>query len=118
MAGSMDGKTVLVTGGGSGIGRATALAFATAGATVVVADVRRGGRGDETIRSMDGSSGTGSFIRADVSIGSDVEKLIAEIVDRHGRLDCAFNNAGIQGDLSPTAECSEENLGTGSRASI
>lgn len=98
----------MVTGGGSGIGRATALAFADAGANVVVADVDRAG-GAETVALMEGLAGAGLFVAADISRSSDVEALIKAVVDAYGALDCAFNNAGIQGDLSPTAECSEEN---------
>jgi len=105
---SLKGKTALVTGGGSGIGRATALAFANAGANVVVADVDTTG-GAETVALMDGLPGGGHFVAADVSRSDAVEALVKTAVDTYGSLDCAFNNAGIQGELSPTAECSEEN---------
>lgn len=104
----MKGKTALITGAGSGIGRATALAFANAGANVVVADVDHAG-GDETVRAIGRTPGTGLFVAADVSRRADVEMLIDTAVKTYGRLDCAFNNAGVQGALSPTHECSEEN---------
>jgi NAD(P)-dependent dehydrogenase (short-subunit alcohol dehydrogenase family) len=104
----MAGKMALVTGGGSGIGRATALAFAQTGANVVVADVDRAG-GEETVALMESLAGAGFFVLADVSKSNEVDALVKATVAKFGRLDCAFNNAGIQGDLSPTAQCSEEN---------
>lgn len=108
MAQSLKGKTALVTGGSSGIGRAAAIAFATAGANVVVADVDEAG-GAETIALLKNLSGNGHFVAADISRSNEVEALVKATVEKYGSLDCAFNNAGIQGDLSPTAECSEEN---------
>lgn len=105
---SLKGKTALVTGGGSGIGRATAIAFANAGANVIVADVDSTG-GAQTVGMMNGLPGSGRFVAADVSRSDAVEALVNAAVDTYGSLDCAFNNAGIQGELSPTAECSEEN---------
>ncbi len=108
MAHSLSGKTALITGGGSGIGRATALAFARVGANVVVADVDRKGS-EETIAQIVAAGGRGCFIVADVSRAADVQALIEQSVAQYGSLDCAFNNAGIQGELSSTAECSEEN---------
>jgi NAD(P)-dependent dehydrogenase (short-subunit alcohol dehydrogenase family) len=97
-----------VTGGGSGIGRATALAFARIGLNVVIADVDEAG-GEETVALTGDLPGEVVFTRADVSLAADVEALVATTVERFGSLDCAFNNAGVQGELSPTAECSEEN---------
>jgi NAD(P)-dependent dehydrogenase (short-subunit alcohol dehydrogenase family) len=104
----LTGKTALVTGGGSGIGRDAACAFARAGAHVVVADIDQAG-GEETVALIDGMSGTGMFVRADVSRAGDVENIVNAAVAAYGSLDCAFNNAGIQGELSQTADCSEEN---------
>ena len=105
---SMTGKTALVTGGGSGIGRAAALAYARAGAHVLVADVDTTG-GEETVALIEKLSETGMFVAADVSRAGDVEAMVDAAVAKWGRLDFAFNNAGIQGELSQTAQCSEEN---------
>ncbi|MDA0824123.1 MAG: SDR family oxidoreductase [Proteobacteria bacterium] len=104
---SMKGRTALVTGGGSGIGRATALAFARAGANVVVADVDVAG-GNETLALMSTLAGK-HFVQTDVSQSSAVEALVKTVVDTFGSLDFAFNNAGIQGEISQTADCTEEN---------
>jgi NAD(P)-dependent dehydrogenase (short-subunit alcohol dehydrogenase family) len=104
----LSGKVALVTGGASGIGRATAAAFAREGASVVVADVSMEG-GEETAVSIRGAGGDAVFVRTDVSQAADVETLVSEIITVYGRLDCACNNAGIEGVMAPTAECTEEN---------
>lgn len=88
------GKVVLVTGGGSGIGRATAMAFADAGATVAVAG-RRPRPIADTVSRIEKAGGQGSAITADVSRPEDVARLVATTVDRHGGLHVAFNNAGV-----------------------
>ena len=108
MENRLDGKIALVTGGSSGIGRASALAFGREGATVVVADVDVKG-GEETGRMIQAAGATATFVRTDVSKASEVEALVQRAVETYGRLDCAFNNAGIQGHSTPTAECSEDN---------
>lgn len=108
MAGRVDGKIALVTGGGSGIGRATALALASEGAKVVISDVVVAG-GEETVKMIKAAGGEATFVKADVAKPADVEALIKKIVDTYGRLDCAFNNAGIEGDMATTADCSQEN---------
>src|SRR5689334_23053414 len=88
-----EGKVALVTGGGSGIGRAAALAFAEADAKVVVSG-RREAEGFETIALIKKAGGQGTFVRGDVSNEADVEKVIAQTLKTYGRLDAAFNNAG------------------------
>ena len=108
MSGKLDGKVAIVTGGASGIGRATAFAFAREGSAVVVSDVTEKD-GEQTAVDIRQSGGQAMFIRADVSCMADVEALVSSAVDRYGRLDCACNNAGIEGAVAPTAECTEEN---------
>ena len=96
----LNGKVAPVTGAGSGIGQATALAFARAGARVVAADVDEAG-GAATVSQLTDAGGDGTFVPADVARASDVEALVAAAVARYGRLDCAHNNAGIAGRVAP-----------------
>ena len=103
----MDNKVALVTGAGSGIGRATALVFAREGAKVVVADIVVEG-GQETVQQIEAAGGEAIFVKADVSQAADVETLIAKTVETYGRLDCAFNNAGIEGGMKLTIDCTKE----------
>jgi len=90
----LDGKVVIVTGGGSGIGRATTLTFALAGARVVVAGRRRE-EGAETARLVAEVGGEALFVQTDVSQDKDVEALVARTLETYGRLDYACNNAGV-----------------------
>ena len=106
---SLDGKISFVTGGGSGIGRATALAIAGRGAKLLVADVDIDG-GQETLRLIELSGGEAVFVSCDVGEAASVEAAIDRCVEVFGRLDCAFNNAGILGDMSLTADGTEENF--------
>lgn len=106
--GKFSGKTALVTGSGAGIGRATALKFATEGANVVVSDIHVPG-GEETVAMIHAAGGTAMFQHADVSKTADVEALVAGAVDQYGQLDCAVNNAGIEGTIAPFADQAEAN---------
>ena len=101
MAGRLDGKIALITGAGSGIGRASALTFAREGAKVAVADKQVDG-GQETVRMVEAAGGTASFIEVDVSDAASVEAMVNATVDTYGRIDCAYNNAGIEGQVAPT----------------
>ena len=107
MAASLEGKVALVTGGSSGIGRATSLAFARAGAKVVISDVDGKG-GDETARKVKEAGGEAIFVKADVSKTADVKALIDKAVQTYGRLDCAYNNAGIEGPVASIHEYPED----------
>lgn len=108
MVGQFKNRVALVTGGSSGIGRASALAFAKEGAMVAIADLAVEG-GKETESIIRESGGTAIFTEVDVSKASEVEAMIDTVVGTYGRLDYAHNNAGILGKLAPTAECTEEN---------
>ncbi len=105
--GTLDAKVALVTGGSSGIGRAAALAFAREGARVVVADiVEEGGR--ETLDMIHKASGEAIFVRVDVTRAEEVESMVKKTVETYGRLDCAFNNAGIGGEIAAIENSREE----------
>ena len=103
----MEGKVALVTGAGSGIGRASAIAFARDGAKVIVSDVDVEG-GEETTRLIKSDAGQAAFLKCDVSKAHEVETLVRKAVESFGRLDCAHNNAGIAGSPAPCADCTEE----------
>ena len=103
-----EGKVVLVTGGGSGIGRATSLAFASEGARVVVDDIRVDG-GEETVRLIKTASGEAIFVKADVSKAAEVEAMVQKALDTYGRIDCAFNNAGVGEPLKRVSKTTEDN---------
>src|SRR5262245_38663624 len=107
MAGCVDGKVALVTGGASGIGRATALAFAREGAKLVVADLNADG-GHQTVHMIMENGGEATFVRTDVSKTVEVQALISKAVETYGRLDCAHNNAGILGGRALTAAYAAE----------
>ncbi|HJP68327.1 MAG TPA: glucose 1-dehydrogenase [Sphingomicrobium sp.] len=104
-----NGLVALVTGASSGIGKATALAFAREGYTTVLADVHEG-QGQEAAAECERQGATCRFIHCDVSDETSVQNLIGEIVSDFGRLDVAFNNAGIEGALGSTADCTTENF--------
>ena len=109
MAGRVDGKVALVTGGASGIGRATALTFAREGAKLVIADLNADG-GHQTVHMITENGGEAIFVRTDVSQAVDVQALISKTVATYGRLDCAHNNAGILGGRSARTAVYPEDL--------
>lgn len=96
MAGILDGKAALVTGGGSGIGRATAIAMAREGARVAVSDLSKDGI-EETVAMINAAGGQSIAIQGDVTDEADVANMVARTVSAFGRIDCAFNNAGVAG---------------------
>lgn len=101
-----EGKVALVTGGAGGIGRATAVMFAEHGARVVLVDRDR--QGGEEARRLVGTAGHEAiFVAADVSQSSDVRRYVETALEAHGRIDCFFNNAGIEGQVAPTADYDE-----------
>ena len=107
MAGTLQDKVALITGGGSGIGRATSLVFAREGAKVVVADQNAEG-GEETVGQIKSAGGDAIFVHADVTNASDVERMVATTVETFGRIDCAHNNAGIGSGGGFTHEVPED----------
>jgi NAD(P)-dependent dehydrogenase (short-subunit alcohol dehydrogenase family) len=112
MAGMLEGKSALITGGGGDIGRATALAFAREGARVAVADLRAEAAG-ETVAQVNAAGGQAISLSGDTSKDADVRAMVQTVVATYGRLDCAFNNAGISGWMidaggKKTAEWPEE----------
>ncbi|MGO9059687.1 MAG: glucose 1-dehydrogenase [Candidatus Binataceae bacterium] len=101
----LEGKIALLTGGAAGIGRAAALAFAREGAKVIVADIVAV---DETVAMVRAAGGTALALKCDVSRSADVERVIQTAVQMYGRIDCAFNNAGIESAIHNTADVTEE----------
>lgn len=106
MTPELGGKVAVVTGGTSGIGRETAVLFAKTGAKVVVAG-RREQEGEETVELIRAAGSDGLFVKTDVSKASDVEALIQKAAEKFGRLEIAFNNAGIEGAYAPIVRQSE-----------
>jgi NAD(P)-dependent dehydrogenase (short-subunit alcohol dehydrogenase family) len=108
MPGRLEGKIALVTGGASGIGRATALTFVREGAKLVIADMNADG-GQQTVHMIQENGGEAIFVPVDVSRATEVEAMISTTVETYGRLDCAHNNAGIGSrPRAPLHECTEE----------
>ena len=107
MSSLMTGKVAVITGGASGIGRATALAFAREGARVVIADIDSTGS-DNTVAEIKDKGGEASFVRADVTKSTDVQAMVVKAVGQYGGLDYAFNNAGLVGSTAGIVETTEE----------
>lgn len=103
-----DGKVVLITGAATGIGRATATAFAELGAKIVIGDVSQGA--EETVALINGSGGAATFVRTDVSDPMSVKALVDAASAAYGKIDVAFNNAGILPPTAPFAEMSVEDF--------
>jgi len=109
MAGVLEGKVAFITGGTSGIGRATAIAFAKAGAKVAFTG-RRIKEGDETAALIRDIQGDSLFIRSDITKADEVEEAVRRTASVYGKIDVAFNNAGVGSQLLPIAEDNEENF--------
>lgn len=107
MAGRVEGKVAMVTGAASGIGRASALHFASEGARVVVADIDAPA-GEETVRLIRAAGGEGRFAPVDVTDADSVRELVDMAVSAYGRLDCAHNNAGVLGPVGDLVDCTAE----------
>lgn len=105
--GDLQGKVALITGGTTGIGRDTAVLFAKHGLKVVITG-RRETEGNETISLVRAAGGDGIFVRGDVSKSADAQAMVQKTVEKFGRLDIAFNNAGIEGNWKPLPEWTEE----------
>ena len=101
------GKVALITGAGNGIGRATALGFAKAGAKVVLVD-RDATGGEATAGIIRQQGGEARFVQADVTKSAEVRDYVKAALDAHGTIDCFFNNAGIEGKWAHTAEYDED----------
>ncbi len=108
MKGSFEGRAVIVTGAAAGIGRSTAIAFASRGAKVLLSDVNEK-VGNEAAEAAAKAGGEAQFIRADVSDATQVQQMVQRCLSAYGSLDCAVNNAGIEGDQASTSDCSQEN---------
>ena len=106
-SGSFTGKVALVTGAANGIGRAAALAFAREGVSVVAADVSEQGN-QETARMIEEAGGRALAVKCNVSRGNDVKAALEKTVETFGRLDFAFNNAGVEQPITPAADLTEE----------
>jgi NAD(P)-dependent dehydrogenase (short-subunit alcohol dehydrogenase family) len=104
----LSGKTALITGAASGIGAAAAMVFAGHGARVMLADIDAEG-GRETASTVEEHGGESFFVQADMRSEQDVAGMVQATVERFGRLDCAFNNAGIDGKIESLHECTREN---------
>jgi NAD(P)-dependent dehydrogenase (short-subunit alcohol dehydrogenase family) len=103
----MTGKVVIITGGASGIGRATAIAFAREGATVVIGDLDTTG-GENTVAAIKDKGGEATYVHVDVGTPDDVRALVSKAVEHYGGLDYAFNNAGLVGSFAGIVDTPEE----------
>jgi NAD(P)-dependent dehydrogenase (short-subunit alcohol dehydrogenase family) len=104
----LEGKVAIITGAASGIGRGAAMVFARHGARLVLGDIDEAG-GEETAKAITETGADALFVRTDVTSATDVEAMVRAAMDRYGGLDCAFNNAGIEGAQQSLADSTEEN---------
>ncbi len=109
MSGIVQDKVVLVTGAAGGIGRAAAEIFAREGARVMVSDLQED-NGQETVELIKQAGGEATFVRCDVSKAADVENAVKQTVATYGQLDCAYNNAGVEGEWTRIHQCTEDNF--------
>jgi len=107
MTQSLENRVALVTGAGSGIGRACAQMFAREGAKVVVSDIVVEG-GEETVDMIKGAGGDAIFVKTDVTKAAEVEAMVNKAIETYGRLDCAHNNAGVPSSMLATADVPED----------
>jgi NAD(P)-dependent dehydrogenase (short-subunit alcohol dehydrogenase family) len=107
MTGILQGKSLIVTGAGGGIGRAASIVLAAAGANVVVSDIAEG-TGQATVEAVQKGGGTALFVKADLAMEADVRALVERAVSAYGRLDGAFNNAGLEQCALPLHELTTE----------
>ncbi len=105
--GRLDGKVAIITGGASGMGRATSILFAGEGAAVVVADLNKDG-GEATVRDCKENGGRAVFQKTDVSMEAEIKAMVARAIKEFGRLDVTYNNAGIGGAVGPLENISVE----------
>ena len=110
LVGKLDGKTAIITGAASGLGRASALLFGTEGANVVAGDLNEQ-QGRQLTNEITRSGGKALFVKVDVTRPDEVARLVHTAVDTYGGLHVLFNNAGIAGDVGDTANCTLENWG-------
>jgi len=105
---NLKNKVVTITGASSGIGAASALLFARSGASVVLADMQ-GDKGEELVKRIHSEDGKAIFVTCDVSKESDIKNMVQTAIKTFGKLNCAFNNAGIEGETADTSQCTNEN---------
>ena len=104
-------KSILITGGSSGLGAAAAFLMAKDGAKITIA-ARRRAKSEEVVRRIEATGGEAMFIEADVTQSADVERMVEEVVNRYGRIDCAVNNAGVSNPFIAVADIEEKDWNT------